>query len=151
MTQLPPFLPDEGTWTAYCDGASRGNPGPASFGVVVCNGAGSVVAEVGVALGVNTNQAAEAAAEASVRAARVPAASLQILGMVRSAKGDREGATAALEQAVRLDPDEPQGRLLLSRAYREQGRLNQACTLLRGLPTELSPQVKDGRADCPEP
>ena len=95
--------------------------------------------------------AAEAAAEASVRAARVPAASLQILGMVRSAKGDREGATAALEQAVRLDPDEPQGRLLLSRAYREQGRLNQACTLLRGLPTELSPQVKDGRADCPEP
>jgi tetratricopeptide (TPR) repeat protein len=95
--------------------------------------------------------AAEAAAEASVRAARVPAASLQILGMVRSVKGDREGATAALEQAVRLDPDEPQGRLLLSRAYREQGHLNKACDLLRGLPTELSLQVKDERADCPEP
>jgi Flp pilus assembly protein TadD len=95
--------------------------------------------------------AAEAAAEASVRAARKPAASLQILGMVRSANGDREGATVALEQAVRLDPDEPQGRLLLSRAYREQGDLDQACTLLRGLPTELSPQVKGERADCPEP
>jgi cytochrome c-type biogenesis protein CcmH/NrfG len=50
-----------------------------------------------------------------------------------------------------MDPDEPQSRLLLSRAYREQGRLNQACTLLRGLPTELSRQVKDECADCPEP
>ena len=95
--------------------------------------------------------AAEAAAEASVRAARAPAVFLQILGMVRSAKGDREGAAAALEQAVRLDPDEPQGRLLLSRAYREQGDLKQSCNLLRGLPTELSPQVKDERAECPEP
>ncbi|MGB8296540.1 MAG: tetratricopeptide repeat protein [Polyangia bacterium] len=95
--------------------------------------------------------AAEAAAEASVRAARAPAVFLQILGMVRSAKGDREGAAAALEQAVRLDPDEPQGRLLLSRAYREQGDLKQSCNLLRDLPTELSPQVKDERAECPEP
>lgn len=46
-------------WTAYCDGASRGNPGPASFGFVIYDGAGSVVKKDGVALGVNTNQVAE--------------------------------------------------------------------------------------------
>ena len=94
--------------------------------------------------------AAEAAAQGSVAAAREPAASLQILGMVRSAKGDREGATAAFEQAVHSDPEEPQGRLLLARTYREQGRLSQACDLLRRPAAELLPQVKEALADCPE-
>jgi ribonuclease HI len=53
-------------WTAYCDGASRGNPGPASFGVVLCDPAGAVVAEIGEAIGINTNQVAEY--EALIRA-----------------------------------------------------------------------------------
>jgi protein O-mannosyl-transferase len=94
--------------------------------------------------------AAEAAAQGSVAVAREPAASLQILGMVRSAKGDREGATAAFEQAVHIDPEEPQGRLLLAKTYREQGRLGQACDLLRRPAAELLPQVKEALADCPE-
>ena len=71
--------------------------------------------------------------------------------MVRSAQGDREGAIAAFEQAVRIDPEEPQGRLLLARAYREQGRVSQACTLLRSPGANLLPQVKEALADCPEP
>ncbi|TXH06612.1 MAG: hypothetical protein E6Q06_05290, partial [Candidatus Moraniibacteriota bacterium] len=46
-------------WVAYCDGASRGNPGPAAFGLVVVDPAGRRAGEWGVALGVNTNQVAE--------------------------------------------------------------------------------------------
>lgn len=46
-------------WTAYCDGASRGNPGPASYGVVLCDPTGSVAAELEKFIGKNTNQVAE--------------------------------------------------------------------------------------------
>jgi ribonuclease HI len=46
-------------WTAYCDGASRGNPGPAAYGAVLCDPSGAVVMELGEAIGVNTNQVAE--------------------------------------------------------------------------------------------
>lgn len=53
-------------WTAYCDGASRGNPGPASYGVVLCDPAGVVVGEIGERIGINTNQVAEY--EALIRA-----------------------------------------------------------------------------------
>jgi protein O-mannosyl-transferase len=92
--------------------------------------------------------AAETAAQGSVAAAREPAASLQILGMVRSAKGDQQGAVAAFEQAVRADPEEPQGVLLLANAYREQGRLGQACDLLRNPALEGVRQVKEALVDC---
>ncbi len=46
-------------WTAYCDGASRGNPGPASYGVVLCDPEGAVAAEISERIGTNTNQVAE--------------------------------------------------------------------------------------------
>ena len=95
--------------------------------------------------------AAEAAAEDSVRAARKPAASLRIMGLVRLAQGEQDGATAAFEQAVAMDPDEPQGKLLLARAYRTRGQLEQACDLLRGRFNDLQAQVKEERAGCPEP
>lgn len=42
----------------YCDGASRGNPGPAAYGFVVFSG-GEVVAEEGKCLGITTNNVAE--------------------------------------------------------------------------------------------
>ncbi len=47
------------SWVAYCDGASRGNPGPAAFGLVVLDPSGRRAGEWGIALGVNTNQVAE--------------------------------------------------------------------------------------------
>jgi ribonuclease HI len=53
-------------WTAYCDGASRGNPGPASYGVVLCDPAGTLVGEISESIGINTNQVAEY--EALIRA-----------------------------------------------------------------------------------
>jgi ribonuclease HI len=43
----------------YCDGASRGNPGRASFGFVLLDGKGRVVVERGEAIGVTTNNVAE--------------------------------------------------------------------------------------------
>ena len=46
-------------WTAHVDGAARGNPGPAGIGVVIADGNGSVVKELGEPLGRTTNNVAE--------------------------------------------------------------------------------------------
>ena len=45
--------------TAYCDGGSRGNPGPAGFGVYIQDAAGEVLAELSQYLGTRTNNFAE--------------------------------------------------------------------------------------------
>jgi ribonuclease HI len=44
---------------AYCDGAARGNPGPAGIGAVVMDLDGTVVAEVAEGIGIATNNVAE--------------------------------------------------------------------------------------------
>jgi ribonuclease HI len=44
---------------AYCDGGSRGNPGPAGFGVYIQDSAGKVLAELSQYLGTHTNNFAE--------------------------------------------------------------------------------------------
>lgn len=41
------------------DGGARGNPGPAGYGAYVCDGAGSVVAELSEFIGIATNNVAE--------------------------------------------------------------------------------------------
>jgi ribonuclease HI len=46
-------------WTAHVDGAARGNPGPAGIGVVIADGSGAVVKELGEPLGRTTNNVAE--------------------------------------------------------------------------------------------
>lgn len=43
----------------HCDGAARGNPGPAGIGVVVQDADGRTVAEIGEGIGVATNNQAE--------------------------------------------------------------------------------------------
>jgi probable phosphoglycerate mutase len=45
--------------TAYTDGGSRGNPGPAGYGVRIEDGNGQLVEELYEALGVATNNVAE--------------------------------------------------------------------------------------------
>jgi probable phosphoglycerate mutase len=45
--------------TAYFDGGSRGNPGPAGYGVYIVDDGGEVVAELSGALGTATNNVAE--------------------------------------------------------------------------------------------
>ena len=47
------------TWVTYSDGASRGNPGPASYGAVVLDPTGAVLREISEPLGVTTNNVAE--------------------------------------------------------------------------------------------
>ena len=48
-----------GCVTAYCDGGSRGNPGPAGYGVFVADEGGAALAELSEFLGVKTNNFAE--------------------------------------------------------------------------------------------
>jgi ribonuclease HI len=45
--------------TAYIDGGSRGNPGPAGYGVRIEGSDGTLLAELNEALGVATNNVAE--------------------------------------------------------------------------------------------
>lgn len=44
---------------AYCDGAARGNPGPAGYGVHVTDGQGRTIHEIAGGIGVATNNVAE--------------------------------------------------------------------------------------------
>ncbi len=46
-------------WITYSDGASRGNPGPASYGALVLDPTGKLVHEAAEALGITTNNIAE--------------------------------------------------------------------------------------------
>jgi ribonuclease HI/probable phosphoglycerate mutase len=54
--QLPPRPP---THLAYCDGASRGNPGPAAIGAVIFEPEGREAYRISRRLGVATNNEAE--------------------------------------------------------------------------------------------
>ena len=49
----------EETLSLYIDGASRGNPGPAGVGVVLCDGGNRVLWEFGKFIGETTNNVAE--------------------------------------------------------------------------------------------
>ncbi len=44
---------------ARCDGASRGNPGPAAIGVLILDEAGTPLRRIGEAIGATTNNVAE--------------------------------------------------------------------------------------------
>jgi ribonuclease HI len=50
---------NEGTINAYCDGGSRGNPGPAGYGVHIEDSEGKTVAELSEYVGRKTNNFAE--------------------------------------------------------------------------------------------
>ncbi len=50
---------DPGRVTAFCDGGSRGNPGPAGYGVFIQGENGAPLAELSDFLGVKTNNVAE--------------------------------------------------------------------------------------------
>ncbi len=50
---------DQGIITAFCDGGSRGNPGPAGFGVYIQDAHGESIGELSEFLGKKTNNFAE--------------------------------------------------------------------------------------------
>ena len=56
---MPTQLLNPGEIVAYCDGGSRGNPGPSGFGVYIQDDAGAVLAELSQYLGKHTNNFAE--------------------------------------------------------------------------------------------
>ncbi len=48
-----------GAITAFCDGGSRGNPGPSGYGVFIQDERGETLGELSDFLGVKTNNVAE--------------------------------------------------------------------------------------------
>ena len=72
MRSLPA---DPGVLTVSCDGAARGNPGPAGIGVQITDVHGNVLGEIAEGLGETTNNVAEytAAIEGLKRAAELGA------------------------------------------------------------------------------
>jgi ribonuclease HI len=51
--------PEEGFWRLHCDGASRGNPGPAAAGIILHDPRGRLRVDTGRYLGETTNNVAE--------------------------------------------------------------------------------------------
>ena len=58
QSPLPPNEPDS-EWIAYTDGGSRGNPGPAGYGVVIQDAAGRTLDTLSQSIGETTNNVAE--------------------------------------------------------------------------------------------
>jgi ribonuclease HI len=71
---------DPGHLIVACDGASRGNPGPAGIGVEITNEDGEVLAEIARGIGETTNNVAEytAVIEGLARAAELGAGSVTL-------------------------------------------------------------------------
>ena len=71
---------DPGHLIVACDGASRGNPGPAGIGVEITTADGTVVAEIARGIGETTNNVAEytAAIEGLARAEELGARSVTL-------------------------------------------------------------------------
>jgi ribonuclease HI len=59
FSEAPTALPRSGVHIANIDGASRGNPGPAAYAVVMRDPAGQVVLELAKRMGRETNNVAE--------------------------------------------------------------------------------------------
>jgi ribonuclease HI len=55
----PPEAKSVAAYQANIDGGSRGNPGPAAYGVVIRDGSGEIVARLKKYIGQNTNNVAE--------------------------------------------------------------------------------------------
>ncbi|HEX4001392.1 MAG TPA: reverse transcriptase-like protein [Candidatus Acidoferrales bacterium] len=59
FSESGPSAPPSGVYIANIDGASRGNPGPASYAVVMRDPNGKIILELGKKLGRDTNNVAE--------------------------------------------------------------------------------------------
>jgi ribonuclease HI len=59
FSESSPAGPPSGVYMANIDGASRGNPGPASYAVVMRDPNGKIILELGKKLGRDTNNVAE--------------------------------------------------------------------------------------------
>ena len=93
-----------GKLTVNVDGGARGNPGPAAIGVVVRNGDGAVVEQVGETIGQATNNVAEyRALLRGIELARVHGATdLELIGdselVVRQVEGRYKVKNAGMKE-----------------------------------------------------
>ena len=90
--------------TANIDGGARGNPGPAAYGVIIRNGQGEVLAELGEYLGIQTNNVAEYSGLLAALdwASREKMSSLKVLSdselLVRQMRGQYKVKNPALKE-----------------------------------------------------
>jgi ribonuclease HI len=98
---------DPGLLIVNCDGAARGNPGPAGIGVVVATTDGEVLATIAEGLGETTNNVAEytAALEGLRRAAELGASDVLLRSdselLVKQLRGDYKVKAAHLRDLYR--------------------------------------------------
>lgn len=128
----PPAEPTKqiAAYQANIDGGSRGNPGPAAYGVVVRDGSGAVVARMKKYIGQNTNNVAEYfgliaaldyAQTHSVKALRVESDSEL---MVRQMRGQYKVKSGDLKPLFERAKKMAQGldSFRIEHVYREQNR-----------------------------
>jgi ribonuclease HI len=117
-------------YQANIDGGSRGNPGPAAYGVVVRDGSGAIVARLKKYIGQNTNNVAEYfgliaaldyAQSQGIRALRVESDSeLMVKQMRRQYKVKSEELKPLFERATKMAAGLESFRI--DHVYREQNR-----------------------------
>jgi probable phosphoglycerate mutase len=133
MRSLPADLGLVTELIVWCDGAARGNPGPAGAGAMVTTTDGSVVAEVARGLGVTTNNVAEYTAA--------------ILGLERA---DELGATSVvLRSDSLLMVNQLTGRWKVKTAHLKplHARVLQLTARLQGIRFEHVPRGENEEAD----
>ncbi len=146
------------TAPAYCaniDGGSRGNPGPASYGVVIRNGRGEVVAKLKKYVGRMTNNVAEYygliaaldyAQSHGIRALRIESDSELLVKQMRGQYKVKSGDLQPLfERARKMSQGFESFRI--DHVYREQNReadalANEALDETEGAPRKLSTAQK---------
>jgi ribonuclease HI len=159
-------------YQANIDGGSRGNPGPAAYGVVIRDGSGEIVARLKKYIGQNTNNVAEYfgliaaldyAQTHGVRALRVESDSEL---MVKQMRGEYKVKSAELKPLFERAKKVAQGlaSFRIEHVYREQNReadalVNQALdetgrhsapSSSRESTMRLVGRCKDGRLELPE-
>jgi ribonuclease HI len=122
---------EEGFWRLFCDGASRGNPGPAGAGAALFDPRGEVKAQLARYLGETTNNVAEyqALILGLQEAARLRARKLQVFAdselLVRQLNGQYRVKSPHLLPLWRLVKDELQNfaTYTISHVPRAENRL----------------------------
>jgi ribonuclease HI len=126
----PPAETKPAAWRANIDGGSRGNPGPASYGVVVRDPRGEIVARLKKYIGRTTNNVAEYygliaaldyAQSNSIRALRIESDSeLMVKQMRGQYKVKSEDLKPLFERAKKMSATIPSFRI--DHVYREQNK-----------------------------
>jgi ribonuclease HI len=174
----PPEAPatKHAAFQANIDGGSRGNPGPAAYGVVIRDGRGEIVARLKKYIGQNTNNVAEYfgliaaldyAQTHGVRALRIESDSellvKQMRGQYKVKSGDlkplfeRAKKMAAALESFRIDhvyrEQNREADALVNQALDETGRAGASAnaTPAKETPLRLVARCRSGRLELPDP